>query len=234
MRASIFLSLWVLLTSLTGCATRQSFMPAQNVSAITRGGYLASHYESKHADGSTTEIEIWSGGTFIGEADGQDAVFAHVGFVLDNASSAPVRLDPNALKLESVRVADGERIGPLSPVEIGGDPNVAAGAKAEIEALFRLPEGVSPTAIRDFQLSWVLTSGRERYAQRTSFERSVAQPLPRAYYVDYPYYFWPNYYPYYYPYVGGRSFLYRSPFYGPSFYGPSFGYGRRYGVPRAR
>jgi hypothetical protein len=231
MRATILFTLSLLLLCLSGCATRQSFMPAENATDITRRGYIAAHYESRRGDGGSTEVKVWSGGTFPGETDsGEEAQLAHVGFALDNDSSQPVRLEPASLRLEGVRVSDGERVGPLSPVEISGNVDVAPRGKSEVEALFRLPDGVSATDVRDFEVGWLLTSGSERYAQRTPFERSIPQPLVPVYYAGPgPYYYWP-YYPYYYPYVGGRVFLYRSPYY---FYAPRYQY-RRYVGPRAR
>jgi hypothetical protein len=232
MRASTPLVLSLLLLCLSGCATRQSFMPAENATDVTRRGYIAAHYESRRGDGGSTEVKVWSGGTFAGETEsGEEAPLAHAGFVIDNDSSQPVRLEQSSLKLEGVRVAGGERVGPLSPVEISGNLDVAPNGKSEVEALFRLPDGVTATEVRDFQLSWVLTSGSERYAQRTPFERSIPQPLaPVNYAGPYPYYYWP-YYPYYYPYVGSRVFLYRSPYY---FYGPPRYQYRRYVGPRSR
>ena len=231
MRASTPFALCLLLLCLAGCATRQSFMPAENATDVTRRGYIAAHYESRRGDGGSTEIKVWSGGTFTGETDsGEEAPLAHTGFVIDNDSAQPVRLESGSLRLEGVRVSDGERVGPLQPVELSGKLDVPPRGKSEVEALFRLPDGVSPTDVRDFQLSWVLTSGSERYAQRTPFQRSIPQPLMPANYAGLgPYYYWP-YYPYYYPYVGGRVFLYRSPYY---FYAPRYEY-RRYVGPRTR
>lgn len=231
MRATTPIALCLLLFCLGGCATRQSFMPAENATDVTRRGYIAAHYESRRSDGGSTEVKVWSGGTFTGETDtGEEAALAHAGFVIDNDSSEPVRLDPGSLRLDGVRVSDGERVGPLPPIELQGNVDVAARGTSEVEVLFRLPDGVSPTDVRDFQLSWLLTSGSERYAQRTPFHRSVPQPLGPVYYAGPgPYYYWP-YYPYTYPYVGGRVFLYRSPYY---FHAPRYQY-RRYVGPRAR
>lgn len=225
MRASTPFALCLLLLCLAGCATRQSFMPAENATDVTRGGYIAAHYESQRGDGGSTEVKVWSGGTFAGETEsGEKATLAHTGLVIDNDSAQPVRLERGSLRLEGVRVSDGERVGPLQPIELSGKLDVAPRGKSEVEALFRLPDGVSPTEVRDFQLSWVLTSGSERYAQRTPFQRSIASYAGLG-----PSYYWP-YYPYYYPYVGGRVFLYRSPYY---FYAPRYEY-RRYVGPRSR
>src|SRR5688572_8997083 len=143
MRASTPIVLCLLLLCLGGCATRQSFMPAENATDVTRRGYIAAHYESRRGDGGSTEVKVWSGGTFAGETEsGEDATLAHAGFVIDNDSSQPVRLEPDSLRLEGVRVSNGERVGPLPPAEISGDLDIAPRGKAEVEALFRLPEGV--------------------------------------------------------------------------------------------
>lgn len=214
--------------ALTGCVTRQSFMPAENVTDLTQRGYWAARYEVAQRDGQIVEVKVWSGGTFLGEDEqGAEATLAHVGFVIDNASSVRVRLEPADLRLEVTRTGGGERLEPLRPMEIEGDTNVAPDEERNVEAIFRLPDGVGATDVRDFQLRWALRAEGQRYAQRTPFLRSEPQPVRRYYYGYTPYF----YDPFYYPYWGGRVYIYRGPAY--YYHAPRYRFYERHpGVPR--
>ena len=217
MRSWILMSLCLALAGASGCATRQSFMPAENVTDVVGNGYYAAHYEIRQPGGAV-EVKVWSGGSFTSDVDGDRAAYAHVGFVVHNDSQVPIRLDLRSVRLEA-STSQG-KIGPLLATETEGSGDLPGGSKSELEVLFRLPDEVSATEVRDFDVAWALTSGRQRYAQHTPFLKSVPQPLPRHYYspFDDPYYWYPG--------ARGRVYFHY-PYYSP-------GFGRHYGVPGRR
>ena len=137
---------------------------------------------------------------------------------MHNDSQVPIHLDPRTVRLEA-STREG-KLGPLLPTETEGSGELPAGSKSELEVLFRLPDEVSATGVRDFDVAWALTSGRQRYAQHTPFLKSAPQPMPRYYYspFDDPYYWYPG--------VRGRVYFHY-PYYSP-------GFGRHYGVPGRR
>src|SRR5690606_14612971 len=93
-------------------------------------------------------------------------------------------------------------------VEIRGNPVVPAGGDGQVEAIFVMPEGVSPDDVRAFRVAWTIANGDSRYTQRTPFLQAVRERVPRYYYS-----------PYYDPFVydrfvpHGAVIIHSSPFY---------------------
>ncbi|HLV68468.1 MAG TPA: hypothetical protein VKY73_21780, partial [Polyangiaceae bacterium] len=119
-------SVIVLGLGLAACATRQPFLPAEHVTGITPHGYLAAEYDLEDKRGNLGEAKIWSHGAYRTEVRGDTDTVVHVGFALENSTTAPLRLVPEALYLDSATLDDGV-LGRLRPVEIRGNPVVPAG-----------------------------------------------------------------------------------------------------------
>ncbi|MFO7177379.1 MAG: hypothetical protein DIU78_001655 [Pseudomonadota bacterium] len=192
---------------LSACATRQAFLPAEHVTGMTPHGYLAAEYEIEDRNGNLGEAKVWSHGAYRTEVRGDPNTVVHVGFALENSTPAPLRLVPEQLYLDSATL-DGSVIGPLRPVEIRGNPSVPAGRDAQVEAIFVMPEGVSPNDVRAFRVAWTIANGESRYIQRTPFLQAVRERVPRYYYSPY-------YDPFVYdPFVPhGGVIIHGSPFY---------------------
>jgi hypothetical protein len=207
-----------------GCATPQAFVPLAEVrSPAPDGEHNAADYTLEpHA-----HVQVWSRGAFRDENEGKTETVVHVGFVLDNQGSAPVRLDEKRLYLEDIASTEGG-IEKLAPVQIDGNAAVAPSATGQVEAYFALPKRIWPSDIVGYRVVWALEGSEKTPLQHTAFQST--RYGPRVYLAYYPYapYYWGWYYPWR-PY----PFYAPYPYWGPPVYGPRVYVAPRvYGGPR--
>jgi hypothetical protein len=219
----------------SGCVSGQAFMPVANVSALSPDGKeRASEYPVEINHQRVGTARVWTNGAYRTEVQGSTRTVVHVGFALDNTSSAPLSLDPKQLRLQDVLTPDGA-LYQIPPVQVDGNLTVAPAHNEQMNAVFELPGGIWPSDVLAYHVAWKVEAGGT-FAENTPFVGPGYGRYPYSpYYYAYPYdYYWG--YPWGYWWPG----LYYSPYH---FY-PYRGYGgfaprgyvvpRHYASPRAR
>jgi hypothetical protein len=203
-----------------GCGPPQAFMPAANVTQITPRGEKDEVYAAAYrmeADGRRLgEAKLWSRGVDRGDVEGKTRTLVHVGFILKNDTSAPLRLDEQRLKLEDVQLGE-ETIYDVPALTVDGELTVPPGATRDIDVAFGLPYRIWPGDVLAYRVRWRV-DGERPYTEQTAFLRNGYRP---GRYPGHAYYYDPYWYPYGYASFGLYPWYW--PYYGPPYYGPYYG-----------
>jgi hypothetical protein len=222
---------WLALLLSAGCVP-SAYVAVSGTATISPDGERhAAEYPIGDRDARRGKIELWSEGAEREELDGSLQTLIHVGMVLHNESSEPLRLDQGQLRLDDVLLENGNiHSAPLATFD--GDPEVAPGASGQYQATFRLPARIWPDDILAYHFTWAVVDSGGTHAQATNFRRS---DYDRRVYValygspGYPYDSPWSYYPWVYPSfrfgIGPSVYRYSA----PRVYSP-----RAYARPRRR
>lgn len=184
--------LLLLITALVfgGCAaSRQYFLPTEQVHGATLQGYPESIYTLTGAQGHFGEAKVWSRGAYRGEGG---TTVVHVSIEINNTSAAPAQLSGADVRLDPVRTSDGALLSDVQPAD-GKLYTIPPATIREIRLHFVLPKDISPGEVAGFRVRWnVSTAAGQVYSQLTPF---IEEPPHYAYYG----YGYPG--PYYYHYV---------------------------------
>ena len=145
-----------------GCATSQSFQP------------IAKADQEMVAEGHRLgEVVVRSDGAREEKIAGDERTVVHVGFLVENATDAPLQIDPGALMLQ----IEGRLLTISQPIDVRGDRLIPAEGKGELALYYALPKGVVPRDVDAFRLDWSASAGSLTYAQRTPFSVSDSSPF---------------------------------------------------------
>jgi hypothetical protein len=190
----------VVFAAAAGCAYHQPFRPAERATGLSPRGYAAADYEIRDATGALGEVQVWSEGA----SSEDEGIVVHVGFWLENNSSAPLRLDVDKL---SVYVDSERDVVRGAEADVQGVTAVAPHSEQQVSLFFPLSGDWSPRDVTAFRVSWTLRAGEETYSQTTPFLQGESRR---------DYYYSPYYDPYYhhYPWVfhGGVVIHHHHPF----------------------
>jgi hypothetical protein len=188
---------------LAGCGAPAAFMPAAHVTGLSPdGSQYASEYPIEADKRHIGDAKLWSRGVYRDDPEGKTETLVHVGLLLDNNESAPIRLDDKGIMLEDVQLDDGTTLYEIPPAHIEGDLTVPPAKSRQINVYFALPRRLWPMDVLMYRVRWTVQAGSS-FVRRTPFVRNGYRP------GDYPGYAYGYYYPYGYAYFG------YSPYYWP-------------------
>jgi len=186
----------------SGCGTPQAFMPAARVAELSPGNpQLAADYVMEDKGQRLGDAKVWSKGVFRDSGEGKTTTIAHVGFVIQNTTNAPLRFDEKRLMLEDVQLND-ETIYEIPPATIDGELVIPPAQTRSVDVAFDLPYRVWPGDVLVYRVRWTIDHGAP-YTGRTAFVRNGFRSgrYPAHAYLGYPYD--GGFYPYGYPYGYG-------------------------------
>lgn len=196
---------WLCLLLFVACTP--SYVAVSGTATIGPDGEGERHaleYPIGARDARRGKIELWSDGAEREELDGSLQTLIHVGMVVHNTSSEPVRLERKQLRLDDVLLENGDIYSaPLATFD--GEPEVPPGASRQYQAYFRLPARVWPDDILAYHFTWAVVDSGGSHPQATNFRRSdydrrVYVGIYSAYPGYYPWGYYPwGYYPWGYP-----------------------------------
>lgn len=203
------------LVVLSACAaSREHFIPREQVRAQSPRGWPAAQYDVTIAGEDAGEAKVWSEGTMRADVNGEDRTILHVGFEIENRSGAEMHFDVDRARVVDVQ-GDGERFADLGAHAESGRLHIASAQVGLIDLEFVLPRGTRPTDIDVFRVQWVLGTSKGEYAESTPF-RVDTQRYYRPHY-DY-------YGPYYSPWWGFGTGFAAGRFSSRIWWGPRWGY----------
>jgi hypothetical protein len=177
--------------AVAGCASTsnrpESMRPTERATGVGADEYPEAEYELRH----TAEVRVWSRGAYVAKVDGRDRTVVHVGFEVENPTTAPLYLIGQAIAVTAVRAGERTvREPPLASLE--GDLRVPPGEKHDFDFTFALPVGVDPQDVDAFDVRWAVTGEGIRHREITGFvedEVNVYEPTNYAYRrFDLPFY----------------------------------------------
>ncbi|MEZ5967427.1 MAG: hypothetical protein R3F56_26555 [Planctomycetota bacterium] len=178
------------LLSLTSCAaSREYFIPREEVRAQSPRGWPAAQYAVTIAGQEVGETKIWSEGTMRVDVDGEDRTVLHVGFEVENRITGELDFDVDRCRVVDVQ-GRGERFADLGAHEQSGVLHVAGTQVGLIDLEFVLPRGTRPRDLTSFRVEWELATPQGQFKQSTPFRVDAARsyrPRP-TYYGSYGYY----------------------------------------------
>lgn len=177
--------------SLTSCAaSREYFIPREDVRAQSPRGWPAAQYTVTIAGQSAGEAKVWSEGTMKADVDDQERTILHVGFEIENRSAGDLDFEVDHCRVVDVQ-GRGERFADLGAHAQSGVLHVTAGQVGLIDLEFVLPLGTRPRDLRSFRVDWRLTTPQGQFQQSTPFRVDTAtyyRPYPYGYGYGYGYY----------------------------------------------
>lgn len=167
---------------LPACGTsRAYFIPREDVRAQSPRGWPAAQYAVANAnEASVGEVRIWSEGAQRLEIEGEKRSVLHIGFEIENRSTAPMVLEVPACRLAEVEVAD-VRLASVAPDGDQSNFEVPAGRSGLIDLEFVMPRDTLPRDIEEFKAQWTLTAGAIKLVQSTPFRVDTGRTRGRAY-----------------------------------------------------
>lgn len=174
------------LFALTSCAaTREYFIPREDVRAQSPRGWPAAQYSVVIGGQTLGEAKVWSEGTMKADVDGDERTILHVGFEIENRGSGPLDFDVDRCMVVDVQ-GDGQRFASLTAHAQSGVLQVAAGQVGLIDLEYVLPRGTRPRDLDSFRVDWGLAIPSGEYRQSTPFRVDTARYYrPRYTYYDY-------------------------------------------------
>lgn len=170
----------------TSCAaSRQHFIPREDVRAQSPRGWPASVYPVTIGGQNLGEVKVWSEGTMKAEVDGDERIILHVGFEVENRSGREMHFDVDKCRVVDVEGDDGTRFASLSAHQESGTLSITAEQVGLIDLEYVLPRGTRPRDLDSFRVQWAFSTDGGEFAQSTPFRVDTTRyRRSRAYYYD--------------------------------------------------
>jgi hypothetical protein len=174
----------LLLCLLSCAATREHFIPREDVRAQSPRGWPAAQYPITIGGENVGEAKVWSEGTFRADVEGDKRTILHIGFEVENRSGAELDFDVDKCRVVDVQGDDG-RMADMAAHDESGQLHVAVGQVGLIDLEFVLPLGSNPRDLDTFRVEWTLASPSGQFVQSTPFRVDTTRYYrPRYYYYD--------------------------------------------------
>lgn len=167
----------------TACSSGRMFAPREARNGSGPTGMQAAVYGLPQPFAG--EVRVWcDGGRRATPDGGGERTELLLGFEVENTGTAPVRLDPAAVRVAGVVVEGGRaEVVPAEPIPAA--VVTAPGETGSLGLCFVVVGDVAPRSIEGFELRWqVEGEGEARYAQVTPFQTWVPEPASRYYWRD--------------------------------------------------
>jgi hypothetical protein len=158
-----------------GCALApRTFAPAENATLPAPGGGAAAQYDVEGEGGELAHVEVWSGGVYRAQVDGEARTLVEVTLRLEPGPGRDGVLIRDALVLDAVQTGQ-RRLRDVPPVRVDREV-LQDGEGTEYTAFFALPADVRPGDVVAFRLRWQVLAGEVTYLQRTPFLEDLPPP----------------------------------------------------------
>lgn len=188
---------------LTGCgANRGPFRPADQALASSQQGYSAAVYEVITDRGHWGQVRVWSRGIRYGqikewEADRSNGRIdvetawrkpgVHVGFMIVNKSSGPLRLALERTQVELI-VENGSGITLTEEALTMSAVEIPRGAERRIELRFALPTDFPRDDVDAYNVMWTIQAAHGKFYSRTTAFVRTTSPGPTGFEPYDPFY----------------------------------------------
>ncbi len=193
------LLLGVLLLGFVSCtASRQYFVPRENLRAQSPRGWPAAEYALQHEGKDVGQARVWSeGAAQVKHGDARRTVL-HIGFEIENKGATPLVFDVDRCRVTDMQTKSRDGL-VLEPYEEKGKLTIDPGLVGLLDFEFLLPLDTLPRDIDSFRAVWVLQGEGEAAVKTTPFRVDDTRYYRRAYYdpwwgVGFGYHY--GYYPY--------------------------------------
>jgi hypothetical protein len=179
MRRALISAVLMCLASCT--ASREFFVPRENLRAQSPRGWPAAQYPLLLGGKDAGEAKVWSeGAAQVGHGDEKRTVL-HIGFEIENRTATPMSFDVDRCRVSDLQTNSRDGI-VLTPHEESGQLTIGPGLIGLLDFEFLLPRDTRPRDIESFRLVWVISDDAETLVKSTPFRVDDTRNYRRTYY----------------------------------------------------